>query len=61
MPIIRVEMFPDRSVDQKRNLAQELTDGFVRACGGPGDRLHVIITEIDREDWSVGGELMSDR
>jgi len=54
-------MFPDRTVDQKRNLVRELTDGFVRACGGPGDRLHVIITEIDREDWGVGGQLMSDR
>ena len=46
MPIIHVEMFPDRTVDQKRNLVRELTDGFVRACGGPGDRLHVILSLI---------------
>ena len=61
MPIFRVAMFPDRTVDQKRNLVRKLTDGFVRACGGPGDRLHAIITEIDREDWGVGGQLMSDQ
>jgi len=61
MPIIRVEMFPGRTVDQKRDLVRELTDGFVRACGGPGDRLHVVINEVEREDWGVGGELMSDK
>ena len=58
MPIIRVEMFPGRTADQKRDLARELTDGFVRACGGPGDRLHVVITEVERENWGDGGELM---
>jgi len=61
MPIIRVEMFPGRTLDQKRDLVRELTDGFVRACGGAGDRLHVVITEVEREDWGVGGELMSDK
>ncbi len=60
MPIIRVEMFPGRTTDQKRDLARELTDGFVRACGGPGDRLHVVISEVERENWGVGGELMAD-
>jgi len=61
MPIIRVEMFPGRTLDQKRDLVRELTDGFVRACGGAGDRLHVVVTEVEREDWGVGGELMSDK
>ena len=60
MPIIRVEMFPGRTTDQKRDLARELTDGFVRACGGPGDRLYVVINEVERENWGVGGELMAD-
>ncbi|HCW00563.1 MAG: 2-hydroxymuconate tautomerase [Acidimicrobiales bacterium] len=61
MPIIRVEMFPGRTIDQKRDLARELTDGFVRACGGAGEKLHVVITEVERENWGVGGELMSDK
>ena len=61
MPFIRVEMFPGRTADQKRALAQELTDGFVRACGGPGDRLHVVITEVERENWGVGGKLMANK
>ena len=61
MPIIRVEMFPGRTADQKRDLARELTDGFVRACGGPSDQLHVVITEVKRENWGIGGELMANK
>ena len=61
MPIIRVEMFPGRTIDQKRDLARELTDGFVRACGGAGEKLHVVVTEVEHENWGVGGELMSDK
>ena len=61
MPIIRVEMFPGRTIDQKRDLTREPTDGFVRACGGAGEKLHVVITEVERENWGVGGELMSDK
>ena len=59
MPIIRVEMFSGRTADQKRDLVRELTDGFVRTCGGAVDRLHVVITEVEHENWGVGGELTS--
>ena len=59
MPIIRVEMFPGRTADQKRDLVRELTDGFVRTCGGAGGRLHVNITEVAHENWDVGGAPMS--
>lgn len=61
MPIIRVETFPNRTVDQKRKLSREPTDGFVRAWGGPSNRLQAIITAVDRENWSVGSELTPNR
>ena len=61
MPIIRVEMFKGRSVEQKRELVKELTDGFVRTCGGKTEGLHVVITEVDTEDWAVGGVLFADK
>jgi 4-oxalocrotonate tautomerase len=61
MPIIRVEMFDGRTRDQKRALVREVTDAFVRTCGGKPEGLHVIITEIDREDWGSGGVLSVDK
>ena len=32
MPIIRVEMFKGRTVEQKSNLVKRLTDDFVSIC-----------------------------
>ncbi|MGB0508255.1 MAG: 2-hydroxymuconate tautomerase [Pikeienuella sp.] len=61
MPIIRVEMFEGRTRDQKRELVKELTEAFVRTCGGRPDGLHVVITDVAKEDWGSGGELSADK
>lgn len=61
MPIIRVEMFEGRSIEQKRNLVTELTTAFVAACGGTPASVQVVITDFSSEDWGVGGQLIVDR
>ncbi|MFT5112199.1 MAG: 4-oxalocrotonate tautomerase [Parasphingorhabdus sp.] len=61
MPMIRVEMLAGRNEDQKRELAKELTDAFVRTCGGTPDGLHIVITDIEKHNWAVGGQLLSDK
>ena len=61
MPVIRVDMLEGRSVEQRRMLARELTDAFVRSCGGDPAAVRVLITEIPDGNWSVGGELIADR
>jgi 4-oxalocrotonate tautomerase len=59
--MIRVEMFPGRSADQKRALVRELTDAFVRTAGGKPEAIHVVISEVAASDWAVAGELLSER
>ena len=61
MPIIRVEMLKGRTRDQKRALVKELTEGFIRACGGKPDSLHIVISDVAKEDWGAGGALMADK
>ena len=61
MPIIRVEMFHGRTRAQKRALVRELTEAFVRTCGGKPEALHIVIGEVDKEDWGSGGVLMADK
>ena len=61
MPIIRVEMLKVRSTAQKRALAEKLTAEFVATCGGNQASIQVMITEVEAEDWAVGGQLISDR
>jgi 4-oxalocrotonate tautomerase len=61
MPIIRVEMFKGRSLDQKRAMAKELTETFIRIAGGKPEGITVIFTDIDKQDWAVAGGLVADR
>jgi 4-oxalocrotonate tautomerase len=61
MPIIRVEMFPGRTTEQKRKLARDLTDAFIGAAGGNPDMVQVVITDVQTEDWAHGGTLWSDK
>jgi len=61
MPIVRVEMYEGRSMDQKRELARDLTEVVARVTGNSADAVHVIIEEIRRENWAIGGLLQPDR
>ena len=60
MPVIRVEMFK-RTQEQKRNLAKELTDAFVKTCGGNKEAIKILIIEVDKNDWASGGIITSDK
>jgi 4-oxalocrotonate tautomerase len=61
MPTIRVELFEGRTVEQKRALAQALTEATVRTLGGSADAVDVIFVDVQRHDWATGGVLWSDR
>tara|TARA_Y100000741_G_scaffold300393_1_gene241696 strand:+ start:289 stop:477 length:189 start_codon:yes stop_codon:yes gene_type:complete len=60
MPVIRVEMFK-RTQEQKNNLVKELTDAFVKTCGGNKDAIKILITEVNKNDWASGGVMTSDK
>jgi 4-oxalocrotonate tautomerase len=60
MPVIKVEMFAGRSRDKKRALAKALTAAFVESCGGTAQSVQIIIQDIEKEDWGVGGSLAVD-
>ncbi len=61
MPIIRVEMFEGRTTEQKSELIKELTEGFLRSCGGKRESVQVVITDYSPQDWGVGGHLASEK
>ena len=60
MPVMRVEMFK-RTQEQKRDLARELTEAFIRTCGGNKDAIKILITEVDKNNWASGGVITADK
>lgn len=61
MPIIKIEMFPGRTLEQKRAIAKAVTDSFVESAKATPQSVHIIFSEIAQDDWAVAGELCSDR
>ncbi|MFF1412062.1 4-oxalocrotonate tautomerase family protein [Streptomyces sp. NPDC058289] len=61
MPFIEVKHIASCSTEQKRALVRELTDAYVRAIGTDEGKVWVTLQEFDAQDWSTGGELVSDR
>lgn len=61
MPVIKIEMFPGRTLEQKRAIAKAVTEGFVTAANAAPQSVHLIFTEVAQDDWAVGGQLCSDR
>jgi 4-oxalocrotonate tautomerase len=61
VPIIRVEIWEGRTLEQKRRLAQELTDLMARTAECDPATVRVLFNDYARGDWGVGGVLESDR
>ncbi len=61
MPMIRVEMLPGRTVEQKRAFARSVTDSAAELLGCSPAAVAVVFAEVDRQDWANGGVLESDK
>jgi 4-oxalocrotonate tautomerase len=60
MPILRFEMHPGRTLEQKRAFVKEITRVTVEAFACPPESVEVLITEIPKENWAKAGKLRSD-
>ena len=61
MPVVTVQLWVGRTVEQKRALVQAITEAMIEHAGAKPDALHVILQEIPRENWGRAGVLGLDR
>jgi 4-oxalocrotonate tautomerase len=61
MPIVTIKIAKGRSVEQKRKLVKSVTNSIVSELDVKEEWITVLIEEFDRENWSTGGELHSDK
>ena len=59
MPVVMVEMWEGRSIEERRQLVKDLTDAFVK-IGVPAKAVTVIVREDPRSCWAEGGQLCTD-
>ena len=60
MPVVTVNMWEGRTVDQKRQLVESITSSFEK-IGTPKEAVHIIIKDIPKHNWAHGGKLVSER
>lgn len=61
MPIVRVAMATGRTSAQKKAAALEITDTIVRHCGAHAEHVYVLFDDVPADDWTVGGETITER
>ncbi len=60
MPVVTVEMWEGRTPDQKKQLARDLTEAFVK-IGVPAEAVHIILKDNPKGNWAIGGKLASEK
>jgi 4-oxalocrotonate tautomerase len=59
MPVVIVEMWQGRTIEQKKLLARGITDQFTKT-GTPADQVHIIFKDNARHNWATGGVLAAE-
>ncbi|CAM4319990.1 4-oxalocrotonate tautomerase [Listeria ivanovii] len=60
MPFVTIQFLEGRDDDQKKALVSEVTDVVSKNLKAPKENIHVILQEMKKADYSVGGVRKSD-
>jgi 4-oxalocrotonate tautomerase len=61
MPLVQITMLTGRTAEQKRKLAQRITDAMVEEAGARKEAIVVTFVEVTKESYASGGVLMADK
>lgn len=59
MPVVTVEMWEGRTVEQKKQLVEGITSAFVK-IGTLPEQVHIILKDNPKHNWASGGKLASE-
>lgn len=60
MPFVTIQFLEGRSDDQKKALVSEVTEVVSKNLKTPKENIHVILEEMKKTDYGVGGVRKSD-
>jgi 4-oxalocrotonate tautomerase len=61
MPMVQITMLEGRTIEQKRRLAERITDALVEEAGARREGVVVAFHEVSRENYASSGLLMADK
>lgn len=57
MPYINLQITIGATREQKAEIVKDMTDSLVRVLGKKPEHIHIVIQEIDEENWGFSGLL----
>ncbi|HEX6827678.1 MAG TPA: 4-oxalocrotonate tautomerase family protein [Burkholderiales bacterium] len=60
MPYVNVRIAGMLTREQKRQIAEEITDTLERIAGKPRSYTYIAFDELPEENWSVAGKLLDE-
>lgn len=58
MPVVTIDWLEGRTPEQKAQLAQALTQAFVKTTGVQPEQVWIVFRDVKRSDWAMGGKLV---
>lgn len=59
MPVVTVEMWEGRTIEQKKQLVEGITLAMTN-LGISAEAVHIIIKDVPKHNWATGGKLASE-
>lgn len=60
MPYVNVQILSGASREEKAGIVKDVTDSLVKRLGKQPEHIHVVIQEIQDENWGYAGILTDD-
>jgi 4-oxalocrotonate tautomerase len=57
MPVVTIEWYEGRSAEQKRELAEKITDLLVEVGKTERDAVWIRFVDSPKSEWAMGGEI----
>ncbi len=57
MPVVTIEWYEGRTPEQKREIAERLTELLAEVGGMSPDQVWIRFVDSPRSDWAIGGEI----
>jgi 4-oxalocrotonate tautomerase len=61
MPLVQITLLAGRTTEQKRRIAERITDVMVEEAKTPRDGVVVTFVDVPTDSYARGGVLMKDR
>ena len=57
MPYVNIQITKGAAREQKAGIVKDVTDSLVQHLGKKPEHIHIVIQEIEEEDWGYAGML----